>query len=105
MYAVEPYHRSDMVRRTTEATVSNQPRPSEFRAREQDLRDRRVAEYDRFATERDSWRAKNAAYYKNIERLVHFVVPKGANVLEIGTGTGDLLASLEPKHGVGIDIS
>jgi SAM-dependent methyltransferase len=78
---------------------------SEFKARERDLRDHRIAEYDRFAAERDSWREKNAAYYRNIARLVGFVVPRGANVLEIGSGTGDLLASLEPDHGLGIDIS
>jgi ubiquinone/menaquinone biosynthesis C-methylase UbiE len=78
---------------------------SEFQAREQYVREQRVAEYDRFAMERDKWRSKNAAYYRNIERLVKFVVPKGGNVLEIGSGTGDLLASLEPKTGLGIDVS
>ena len=78
---------------------------SEFQAREQQLREQRVTEYDQFATDRDAWRAKNAAYYQNIEKLVRFVVPAGATVLEIGSGTGDLLASLKPSHGVGIDIS
>ena len=85
--------------------MSNQAERSNFLAREHSLRERRIAEYDRFAAERDQWRGKNAAYYRNIERLVHFVVPKGASVLEIGSGTGDLLASLEPRHGIGIDIS
>ena len=30
---------------------------------------------------------------------------KGASVLEIGCSTGELLANLQPKRGVGIDIS
>jgi SAM-dependent methyltransferase len=78
---------------------------AEFRTREAAARERRIAEYDRLADERDRWRAKNAAYYRNLERLVRFIVPDGANVLEIGSGTGDLLAALRPSRGTGIDIS
>jgi SAM-dependent methyltransferase len=77
----------------------------DFRARQQAERERRRAEYDRWAEERDGWRAKNRAYYDAISRLVKFVVPPGASVLEIGCGTGELLASLEPARGVGIDLS
>ena len=78
---------------------------TEFASREAARRRERVAEYDRFAAERDQWRAKNAAYYHAIERLVRFVVPPGASVLEIGCGTGDLLAALKPEVGVGVDIA
>lgn len=77
----------------------------EFQAREADERERRIAEYDRHADQRDQWRSKNAAYYRNLERLIRFVVPEGANVLEIGSSTGDLLAALKPAQGTGIDIS
>ena len=76
-----------------------------FRAREEAQRERRRAEYDRWAEERDRWRAKNRGYYRAIERLVKFVVPEGASVLEIGCGTGDLLAALKPARGVGLDLS
>ena len=85
--------------------VTRQAQPSEFHDREAARRAERTAEYDRFADDRDRWRAKNAAYYRNIEQLVRFVVPKHANVLEIGSGTGDLLAALEPATGLGVDIS
>ena len=34
-----------------------------------------------------------------------FLVPKGARVLDLGCGTGDLLAELEPSYGVGVDLS
>jgi SAM-dependent methyltransferase len=77
----------------------------EFARREAGERQRRVAELDRYAAERDQWRGKNAAYYRAVERLVRFVVPPNASVLEIGCGTGDLLAALKPARGVGIDIS
>ncbi|HXU71360.1 MAG TPA: glycosyltransferase [Polyangia bacterium] len=78
---------------------------SDFGAREAAERQRRIAEYDRYAAERDRWRTKNGAYYRAIERLVRFVVPAGASVLEIGCGTGDLIAALKPKDGVGVDVS
>src|SRR5262245_31997288 len=78
---------------------------SEFRRREAAARQQRAAEYDRLADERDGWRRKNHAYYDAIERLVKFVVPAGSSVLEIGCGTGDLLAALSPQPGVGVDLS
>ncbi len=34
-----------------------------------------------------------------------FLIPKGARVLDLGCGIGDLLAALEPSYGVGIDFS
>src|SRR5687767_3017082 len=76
-----------------------------YAQREADQRRERVALYDRFAEERDAWRARNRAYYDGIERLARFVVPENASVLEIGCGTGDLLAALRPREGVGLDIS
>ncbi len=60
---------------------------------------------DAQAPESDRWRRKNRYYYEEVERIVRFHVPQGASVLEIGCGTGDLLASLAPSRGVGIDIS
>ncbi len=45
-------------------------------------------------------------YYNiRLQKVVRFNIPRGASVLEIGCGTGDLLASLEPKRGLGIDFS
>lgn len=77
----------------------------DYLERERNARARRIAEHDRFAPERDRWRARNAAYYEAIERLVKFAVPKGSRVLEVGCGTGELLAALEPSDGLGVDIS
>jgi len=64
-----------------------------------------VAYLDAQAPESDGWRRKNRYYYEEIERIARFHVPPGSSVLEIGCGTGDLLAALEPSRGAGVDIS
>src|SRR5258708_13782001 len=79
--------------------------PSDFRLREQNARDLRIASYDALAGERARWQRKNRAYYRNIERLVRFVVPEGASVLEVGCGLGDLLAACKPSAGLGVHLS
>jgi SAM-dependent methyltransferase len=76
-----------------------------FSAREQVLREERRGLYDRLAPERERWQQRSRAYYRNIERLIRFIVPEGASVLEIGCGLGDLLASLKPAEGLGVDLS
>jgi len=76
-----------------------------FAEREARARRDQVAALDAVADERDRWRAKNAYYYRQIEALCRSVVPAGARVLEVGCGTGDLLAGLSPAEGVGIDLS
>src|SRR5262249_6770235 len=45
------------------------------------------------------------AYHRCLEATYRFLVPPGRRVLEIGCGRGDLLASLRPGYGVGIDFS
>ena len=44
-------------------------------------------------------------YHQYIERLYQHIVPPKLKVLEIGCGNGDLLASLDPAEGIGIDQS
>jgi hypothetical protein len=78
---------------------------SAFARAEKAARERRRAECDRFADERDRWRRKNAAYHRALERLVRSIVPEGASVLEVGSATGDLLAALKPGVGVGLELS
>jgi SAM-dependent methyltransferase len=60
---------------------------------------------DQLAAERDRWIAKNAFYYEDDWRYMQFLVQPGQRVLELGCGTGQLLAALNPSRGVGIDIS
>ena len=44
-------------------------------------------------------------YHRRITQLYRFLVPEGERVIEIGSGTGDLLAALKPSRGVGVDFS
>lgn len=44
-------------------------------------------------------------YHTKLQVLYQNIVPKGSSILEIGCGKGDLLASLEPDRGVGVDFS
>src|SRR5262245_8149169 len=73
-------------------------------APETDL-DRVAAFFDDFSKESQRWRRRNRTYYRLIESITGFLVPKGSSVLEIGSAEGDLLASLEPSKGVGVDVS
>jgi len=61
--------------------------------------------FDGIAESRDYWTGKNYYYYAQIERLAQFIIPAGSSVLELGCGTGNLLNSLRPARGVGVDIS
>ncbi len=60
---------------------------------------------DRTAPDRHHWLAKNAYYHESDYRYMRFLVPAGARVLDLGCGTGRLLAELKPSHGVGVDFS
>lgn len=44
-------------------------------------------------------------YHRWLEGFYAFLVPQGLRVCEIGCDNGDLLASLAPSHGVGVDFS
>ncbi len=61
--------------------------------------------FNTIASEYDSWKKKNWYYYQNLMELVRRHVPADKTVLEIGTGTGDILASVGPQTGIGLDIS
>lgn len=60
---------------------------------------------DAAAPDRRKWRERNAFFHEEDLRYLRFLIPPGSRVLEIGCGTGDLLAALEPSRGVGLDIS
>ncbi len=66
------------------------------------------------ARHRDRWRdvmshdekmgCFQKAYYARVCDMFRYLIPEDARVLELGCGRGDLLASLEPSHGVGVDF-
>ena len=70
-------------------------------ARKQQLR----AEIEAGLDEAERWRKTNEAYHADDLKFMRFLIPPGKRVLELGCGTGELLASLAPSHGVGIDFA
>jgi SAM-dependent methyltransferase len=65
----------------------------------------RLAFFEDLAPVRTGWRDKNSYYHELLERYYSFAIPRGTRVVELGCGNGDLLASLRPSFGVGIDWS
>lgn len=65
----------------------------------------RVARFDAIARERADYLTRYPYYVRELQRLLKSLVVPNADVLEIGSGLGDLIASLKPRRGVGIDIS
>lgn len=61
--------------------------------------------FENLASKRDKWKRRNSFYHKILEKHFSFVIPEGSRVLELGCGTGDLLHSVKPSAGVGVDFS
>ncbi|MBI3627205.1 MAG: glycosyltransferase [Candidatus Sungbacteria bacterium] len=61
--------------------------------------------YDARADEMARWHGRRNYYHQQIRNLLNFLVPRNVSLLEVGSGTGDLLSSLNVKEKKGIDIS
>lgn len=63
--------------------------------------------FDWLAKDYDKHKQQNSYYYKNLKKipLIYFKNPQKLRVLEIGCGTGQILADFNPKYGIGVDIS
>ncbi|MCL4531117.1 MAG: bifunctional class I SAM-dependent methyltransferase/glycosyltransferase family 2 protein [Chloroflexi bacterium] len=64
-----------------------------------------IAHWDNVARKRDNWRGWGSFYHRRLGGIYRFLISPGQRVLEIGCGMGDLLASLDPARGVGVDFS
>lgn len=60
---------------------------------------------NKIAPDRQQWIARNRSFYRDDRDYMKFLIPKGARVLDLGCGTGDLLEQLAPSHGIGVDLS
>src|ERR1700731_4410863 len=79
----------------------NSPPPFTMSARKQQIR--RLA--DASAPQRRDWLARASFFHAEDLLYLKFLIGEGARVLELGCGTGDLLAALKPSYGVGADFS
>ncbi len=68
-------------------------------------REKRRNHWDAIARKKDTWSSAGACYHRRLHEIFGNVVSPGQKVLELGCGTGELLASLRPSHGVGVDFS
>lgn len=70
------------------------------------MKKHQIREYfDTMAGVRDNWSRRSSYYHKDIKFLLNFLIPQDASVLDVGCSTGDVLASLRPRSGKGIDLS
>lgn len=61
--------------------------------------------FERVAPVWDYWRNRNKYYHEKVRTLIQGIVPPGSNVLELGSGTGDLVATLRPSRGIGVNVA
>jgi SAM-dependent methyltransferase len=65
----------------------------------------RVAHWNAIARERREPSLFGAEYYRRLAAIYGQLIAPGRRVLEIGSGSGDLLAALRPATGIGVDFA
>ena len=68
-------------------------------------RESRIRHWDEIARITAEKPGAGRYYHQRLAEVHRFVISPGQRVLELGCGRGDLLASLDPSHGVGMDFS
>src|ERR1035437_1649871 len=64
-----------------------------------------LANSERAAAQREEFWKRAAFFHEEDLRYLRFLIPEGLRVLELGCGTGNVLAGLKPSYGLGIDFS
>lgn len=61
--------------------------------------------YESIAPEWDAWRSRNRFYHEQVKELVAGAVVPYRSVLDIGCGTGDVLSTVRPSPGIGLNVA
>ena len=69
-----------------------------------EVRDAKRNHQNAVAQRTGSWIKSNRYFYDRLKSLLRFIVPLGKRVLGVRCETVDLLASVEPSRGVGIEM-
>ena len=93
-----PHHAHRKIIHLTPLAANSRPAYSE---RKQHTLD----EVEKFVDVREAWKVRHDFYYDEERRYWRFLVPAGARALELGCGTGDLLADLDLSDALGVDFS
>lgn len=70
-----------------------------------DYQKERIEHWNKIAEKNNRFHGLGGYYHRRLAKLYRFIIPEGKNILEIGCGTGDLLAALRPSAGLGLDFS
>ncbi len=57
----------------------------------------RIAHWNKVANKLRVWQGLGKYYNSRVSEIYRFNIPSGQSILEIGTGTGKLLSSLQPE--------
>ena len=103
---ISPYAATNMaIDRESEGEASPDQNGEPFSDAAAKYKQTRTAQWDRVARRADAWRGLSGYYNKCLQHIYSFLVSPGLKVLEVGCGSGDLLAALTPSNGAGIDFS
>ena len=72
---------------------------------EESYRSERASWWDSQAVEEGGGSNWGDYYHRRLTDIYQFLVPPGQRILELGCGRGDLLSSLNPSRGVGVDFA
>ena len=61
--------------------------------------------FEHVAPDWEHWQKRNSFYHATISNLIAGMIPPSSRVLELGCGLGDLLASLNPSSGIGLNVA
>ena len=61
--------------------------------------------YDKIAKSRKKWLKRAASFHREDQIMLREMIIPESKILELGCGNGQLLNSLNPSSGIGVDIS